>query len=26
VLTAPAELRFVLALPPPGSTMEHPGG
>ena len=26
VLTAPAELRFVFALPPPGSTMEHPGG
>jgi NAD(P)-dependent dehydrogenase (short-subunit alcohol dehydrogenase family) len=26
VLTSPAELRFVFALPPPGSTMEHPGG
>ncbi|MEX1006815.1 MAG: SDR family oxidoreductase [Acidimicrobiia bacterium] len=26
VLSAAAELRFVLALPPPGSTMEHPGG
>ena len=25
VLTAPAELRFVFALPPPLSTMENPG-
>jgi NAD(P)-dependent dehydrogenase (short-subunit alcohol dehydrogenase family) len=26
VLEAPADVRFVLAAPPPGSTMEHPGG
>jgi NAD(P)-dependent dehydrogenase (short-subunit alcohol dehydrogenase family) len=26
VLVAPADLQFVLALPPPGSTMENPGG
>jgi NAD(P)-dependent dehydrogenase (short-subunit alcohol dehydrogenase family) len=26
VLDAPADVRFVLAAPPPGSTMEHPGG
>jgi NAD(P)-dependent dehydrogenase (short-subunit alcohol dehydrogenase family) len=26
VLEAPAEIRFLAALPPPGSTMERPGG
>jgi NAD(P)-dependent dehydrogenase (short-subunit alcohol dehydrogenase family) len=26
VLEAPADVRFVLAAPPPGSTMEQPGG
>jgi NAD(P)-dependent dehydrogenase (short-subunit alcohol dehydrogenase family) len=26
VLDAPADVRFVLAAPPPGSTMESPGG
>jgi len=26
VLTAPADIRVVVANPPPGSTMEHPGG
>ena len=26
VLTSPAEIRYLAANPPPGSTMEQPGG
>ncbi len=26
VLVSPAEIRYLVANPPPGSTMEHPGG